>query len=94
MSRGQRATCPLDCPDACGVIVETDDERRFERLRGDPLHPWSRGGLPRAADVPEGVGIDALVAGDLADLGCGNVLYSARCDVLHPGALRGASANR
>jgi anaerobic selenocysteine-containing dehydrogenase len=40
-------------------------------------------GLPRAADVPEGVGVNALVAGDVSDLGGGNVLYSTRCDV-HP----------
>ncbi len=39
------ATCPLDCPDACGVLVETDAQGRFERVRGDPGHPWSRGTL-------------------------------------------------
>ena len=41
----QRTTCPLDCPDACGVLVETDADGAFESLRGDPLHPWSRGVL-------------------------------------------------
>lgn len=41
----QRTTCPLDCPDACGVLVETDATGAFTSLRGDPLHPWSRGVL-------------------------------------------------
>ncbi len=39
------STCPLDCPDACGVIIETDDEGRFLRLAGNPQHSWSRGSL-------------------------------------------------
>ncbi len=39
------ATCPLDCPDACGVLVERDEMRRFVRLRGNPAHTWSRGHL-------------------------------------------------
>ena len=38
-------------------------------------------GLPRAADVPEGVGINALTAGDTSDQGSGNVMYSARVDL-------------
>lgn len=41
----QRTTCPLDCPDACGVLVETDAAGAFSALRGDPAHPWSRGVL-------------------------------------------------
>lgn len=45
MNRTTRTTCPLDCPDACGVLVESDDAGRFVRLRGDPEHPWSRGVL-------------------------------------------------
>ncbi len=40
-----RTTCPLDCPDACGVIVEADERGRFVGLRGDPAHAWSRGSL-------------------------------------------------
>lgn len=43
---GEHATtCPLDCPDACGAIVETDEAGRFTRLRGNPAHSWSRGVL-------------------------------------------------
>lgn len=38
-------TCPLDCPDACGVLVESDAHGRFARLRGNPEHPWSQGVL-------------------------------------------------
>tara|TARA_R110002072_G_scaffold65825_17_gene162623 strand:- start:9309 stop:11312 length:2004 start_codon:yes stop_codon:yes gene_type:complete len=39
------SVCPLDCPDACGVLVETDAQGAFERVRGNPDHPWSRGSL-------------------------------------------------
>ena len=39
------STCPLDCPDACGVLVETDVDGRFVRVRGNPAHPHSRGTL-------------------------------------------------
>jgi len=38
-------TCPLDCPDACGVLVEADDRGRFVRVRGNPAHSYSRGTL-------------------------------------------------
>lgn len=40
-----RATCPLDCPDACGVLVHSDAEGRFEKLTGNPEHGWSGGQL-------------------------------------------------
>ena len=39
------SACPLDCPDACGVRIETDAEGRFLRLEGNPDHSWSRGTL-------------------------------------------------
>jgi anaerobic selenocysteine-containing dehydrogenase len=39
------ATCPLDCPDACGVQVESDDRGRLLALKGHPDHGWSRGTL-------------------------------------------------
>ena len=39
------ATCPLDCPDACGMIVESDDRGRLLGLRGHPDHGWSKGTL-------------------------------------------------
>lgn len=39
------ATCPLDCADACGVLVESDDRGRLLALRGLSEHGWSRGTL-------------------------------------------------
>lgn len=39
------ATCPLDCADACGVLVESDDRGRLLALRGNPEHGWSKGTL-------------------------------------------------
>ena len=39
------SACPLDCPDACGALIETDAEGRFVRLRGNPAHSWSQGTL-------------------------------------------------
>lgn len=37
--------CPFDCPDACGVLVETDASGALKRLKGNPDHEWSRGSL-------------------------------------------------
>ena len=37
-------------------------------------------GLPRAEDVPEGVGINVLVGPAVSDLGDSNTLYSTRVD--------------
>jgi anaerobic selenocysteine-containing dehydrogenase len=39
------SACPLDCADACGVLVETDETGAFRALRGNPAHSWSRGHL-------------------------------------------------
>ncbi|MBJ75545.1 MAG: hypothetical protein CMJ98_00865 [Planctomycetes bacterium] len=39
------STCPLDCPDSCGVLLETDEHGRFTGLRGNPDHSWSEGHL-------------------------------------------------
>lgn len=39
------ATCPLDCPEACGIEVHTDDQGAFQRVAGRSNHPWSRGVL-------------------------------------------------
>ncbi len=38
-------TCPLDCPDACGMLVETDAEGALVGLTGNPAHGYSRGVL-------------------------------------------------
>ncbi len=37
--------CPLDCPDACGVLVETDERGSLLRVRGNPEHSYTRGVL-------------------------------------------------
>jgi anaerobic selenocysteine-containing dehydrogenase len=37
--------CPLDCPDGCSWIVTVDDDGRAVKLRGNPDHPFTRGGL-------------------------------------------------
>ncbi len=38
-------TCPLDCPDSCGLLIELDEAGRLQRLMGDPGHPYTRGFL-------------------------------------------------
>ncbi|HET8724813.1 MAG TPA: molybdopterin-dependent oxidoreductase [Anaeromyxobacteraceae bacterium] len=39
-----RATCPFDCPDACGLLVDVEGGRAL-KVRGDPEHPYSQGSL-------------------------------------------------
>ncbi|HQR30055.1 MAG TPA: molybdopterin-dependent oxidoreductase, partial [Anaeromyxobacteraceae bacterium] len=39
-----RATCPFDCPDACGLLVDVEGGRAL-KVRGDPDHPYSQGSL-------------------------------------------------
>ncbi len=34
--------CTMDCPDACSLIVDQDDQGK-PRLRGNPLHPFTAG---------------------------------------------------
>lgn len=41
-----RLTCPLDCPDACSLLVSfqgAGSERRAVKVQGDPSHPVTRG---------------------------------------------------
>lgn len=40
-----RAVCPHDCPDTCAMLVEVDDNGRAVRVKGDPSHPYTHGGL-------------------------------------------------
>lgn len=42
----KKTTCPLDCPDTCGMIATVEDGRVTE-LRGDPDHPYTRGVICR-----------------------------------------------
>ena len=44
MLETRRSTCPFDCPDACGLVVETDG-RSVRSVRGDPEHGYTRGAL-------------------------------------------------
>jgi anaerobic selenocysteine-containing dehydrogenase len=37
--------CPLDCPDGCSWIVTVDGGGVPVKLRGNPAHPFTRGGL-------------------------------------------------
>lgn len=37
--------CPLDCPDGCSWVVTIDDDGKAVRVRGNPDHPFTRGGL-------------------------------------------------
>ncbi len=37
--------CSLDCPDGCSWVVQLDASGRPQRLRGNPAHPFTRGGL-------------------------------------------------
>ena len=39
-----RAACPHDCPDTCAMLVTVEDGRAVA-VRGDPHHPFTRGGL-------------------------------------------------
>ncbi|GAA4679751.1 molybdopterin-dependent oxidoreductase [Pseudonocardia yuanmonensis] len=39
-----RAICPHDCPDGCSMLVSVEDGRATG-VRGDPDHPFTRGGL-------------------------------------------------
>ena len=44
MLHTQRSTCPYDCPDCCGLVVETDGTS-VRSVRGDPEHGYTRGTL-------------------------------------------------
>ncbi|MBM7855418.1 anaerobic selenocysteine-containing dehydrogenase [Desulfohalotomaculum tongense] len=39
-----KSTCPLDCPDTCGMLVHVENEK-VVKIEGDPDHPLTRGFL-------------------------------------------------
>jgi anaerobic selenocysteine-containing dehydrogenase len=39
------SVCALDCPDACSLLIDIDEQGRGSRLRGNPAHPVTRGFL-------------------------------------------------
>ncbi|MGF1597554.1 MAG: molybdopterin-dependent oxidoreductase [Acidimicrobiales bacterium] len=44
--------CPHDCPDTCSMVVTVEDGR-VTRVRGNPDHPFTRGGLcVKVTDFP------------------------------------------
>ena len=44
MPRTTRSTCPYDCPDTCGLLVDVE-ESRVTAVRGDPDHDFTHGAL-------------------------------------------------
>ncbi|NND84842.1 MAG: molybdopterin-dependent oxidoreductase [Acidimicrobiia bacterium] len=44
MAHDVLGTCSLDCPDACAWVVTVEDDTPV-KLRGNPDHPYTRGGL-------------------------------------------------
>jgi anaerobic selenocysteine-containing dehydrogenase len=45
MVRTAHSVCALDCPDACSLLIDIDDNARGSKLRGNPDHPVTRGFL-------------------------------------------------
>ncbi len=44
-------TCPRDCYDACGIVVNVRADGSIHNVRGDPDHPVSRGKLCRKCTI-------------------------------------------
>ena len=40
-----RGVCPHDCPDTCAMLVEVDESGRAVRVKGNPEHSYTHGGL-------------------------------------------------
>jgi anaerobic selenocysteine-containing dehydrogenase len=59
---------------AVTLLVEVSDTMPEGLVRVD--------GMPRAADIPEKIGLNALTSGAVSDLGDGNVMFSARVDLV------------
>ncbi len=38
------SSCPHDCPDSCAMLIDVRDDRIVD-VRGNPDHPFTRGGL-------------------------------------------------
>ena len=38
------ASCPLDCPDSCAMLIDVKNDQ-IVKTRGNPDHPFTRGGL-------------------------------------------------
>ncbi len=45
MPETRHSVCALDCPDACSLLINVDEQGRGSKLRGNPAHPVTRGFL-------------------------------------------------
>ena len=45
MPRTAHSVCALDCPDACSLLINVDENGHGSKLRGNPAHPVTRGFL-------------------------------------------------
>src|SRR3978361_846869 len=45
MPQTLHSVCALDCPDACSLLIDVDQDGHGSRLRGNPEHPVTRGFL-------------------------------------------------
>jgi anaerobic selenocysteine-containing dehydrogenase len=84
--------CHMNPDDVRDLGIESGRLARLWNVRGSltlpviSTHGVPRGsvrvdGLPRARDVRERIGLNALTSSAVSDLGDGNVMYSARVDV-------------
>src|SRR4051794_22078183 len=39
------SVCALDCPDTCSLLVQVDETGHATKLRGNPVHPITKGFL-------------------------------------------------
>lgn len=61
--------CPHDCPDTCSMVVTTEDGR-VTKVRGNPDHPFTRGGLcVKVTDFPNHIYADDRVTTPLRRTG-------------------------
>ena len=45
MPQTLHSVCALDCPDACSLLIDIDEQGHGTKLRGNPAHPVTRGFL-------------------------------------------------
>jgi anaerobic selenocysteine-containing dehydrogenase len=45
MAKTLHSVCALDCPDACSLLIDVDENGAGSRLRGNPAHPVTQGFL-------------------------------------------------
>jgi anaerobic selenocysteine-containing dehydrogenase len=69
----KRSVCPYDCPDACGLLVETDGTNILQ-VKGDPEHPYTRGILcpkmnhyEKTVHLPDRITVPMLRTGKKGD---------------------------